>query len=181
MEDDEKNKIGYNAAIQMASSNGNMIWAAFGALIGANAVFVTLIGVVMKLYEDIDLLPILMSLLGIILCVIWFFTISRQFAYTEYWLIYARNLEKKTLAPQVDLLEKGKSYGEGKVIHLEEQHIFMPWFGRVFKVKQLASAVIYLFLVLYILEFILSIKGETTQFSHISKFGIAIYSKLGIL
>lgn len=157
MEQDERWKVGYSGAINMASVEGRVIWSAFQTFMGANAVLVTLAGAAMKIYQDKEWLPILMSLFGIGVCIVWFLTLSRQFSYWSYWIAWAKHLEKKTLAPDVEMFEKGKGYGEGAVVKVAGQDKRMSWFGRVFRVQWLMSAVIFMFIVLYVFELIISI------------------------
>ena len=157
METDERCKIGYSGAIGMASLEGRMIWSAFRTIMGANAILVTLAGAAMKVYHDKKWLLVVMSLFGIMWCIVWFLTLARQFSYWSYWIDWARHLEKQSLAPNVEMFEKGKSYGEGAAVKIAGQDKRMSWFGRVFKVRWLMSTVILMFLVLYVLEIILSL------------------------
>ena len=143
MTKDEKYKIGYSGAISMTSVESTIIWSAFRTLIGANALLVTFVGAAMKLYPDKLWLPIVMSLVGIVVCILWFLTLTRQFSYCNYWIAWAKYLEKKTLAPDVEMFEKGKSYGEGAEVEIGEQNMRMPWFGRWFKVQWLMSGIIF--------------------------------------
>ena len=157
MELNEKYKIGYSGAMDMTSLEGKMIWSAFQALMGANAVVVTLVGAAMKVYQEEEWLPRVMVLFGICVCIIWFLTLTRQFSYYRYWIAWARELERQSLAPQIEMFGKGKEYGEGSGVNLGGQDLRMSWFGRVFRVQWLMSVVIFMFLLLYIFELILSL------------------------
>ena len=151
MSDDEKAKLGYQAAIQMIAYEGQVIWRAFSAMVTANSLIVATGAFLAHLRPGIPALKLL-PILGWILCLCWLLVVARQFGYYRYWFACAKGLEKDHLSPTVLTISAGGEYSKGNTVKLgATEEVRMGWFGRLFKVQWLMYAAIAVFVFLYYL------------------------------
>jgi hypothetical protein len=152
MTTDEKLKTGYQASIALISTSGQMIWTSFSGMISANTALVALSGAILKIFPNLTFGSNILSTLGIIICIGWFFVLRRHFSYYRYWFAWARHLEKIGLSPEVRIISIGKVYGEGGSLEPDANTPILPafgWMGRAFKVETMMSIVIFVFVFIY--------------------------------
>ena len=158
MENEEKLKIGYQGAVQIATMEAQIIWTAFQSLIAANAFLLTLGGVVIKVFPQVAWASIALGIGGVVICLAWLAVSARQFSYFGYWISWARSIEQQTLSPATQMFRLGRTYGEGATVDLPEVGgMQMRWAGKVFKVQQLIAFIIFIFIFMYFLLIWLSI------------------------
>lgn len=154
MDQDEKHKLGYQGALQMVAVEHHTIWATFQSLLAANAVLLTLVGVLIKIFPQYKWAPQILAVAGLFICVAWFFALTRQFSYHRYWHAWARAIEQKTLNPEVRMFQLGRVFGEGASVELPTgDSMRMTWAGRAFKVQWLASSLIIVIALVYAILF----------------------------
>jgi len=162
MEADDKIKAGYQAAVSLICAQGQVIWRAFATLLSANAILATLAGAILKIFPDMIYAPFMIAIGGLLICVAWFFVLRRQFSYYGYWFAWARHFEKDSfLGPEVKITSVGKTYGKGGTIEDDTDLPKLPrfkWTARVFTVESLMVLIIAVFVLIYALVLVASIK-----------------------
>lgn len=158
MTSEERQKIGYEGAMRMVSIEGRIIWSAFQTFLAANAFLVTFAGAVITLHPTFSWIALVMSTLGIAICLAWVLVLARQFCYFRYWIAWARELEERLLkSADVGMLSQGKVYGQGGEVQLQSGSVRMNWASRTFKIEWLMRAIIAIFLTLYVMVLVLSL------------------------
>jgi hypothetical protein len=164
MEADDKVRLGYQGAIALMSYEGQVIWRAFRTLLGVNSIVASLSGVVFAFIPSVSVVGYVLSVLGIAVCIVWYFVLSRQFSYYDYWIAWARHLETTYLSPEVQIMIMGRKYGQGGEEEEASKRLDglarWPWSARPFRVKHLLMLVILLFVVLYVALLILAVLGR---------------------
>ena len=112
MQTDEKLKTGYAGANSMVAAEASVIWSTFNGMVSANAFLIALIGAGLKFFPQVKWGAGALSLAGIFICVAWFLTLKRQFAYFSYWIAWVRSIEQRALSPEVQTLALGRLYGQ---------------------------------------------------------------------
>jgi hypothetical protein len=107
-------QLGYSTAIALMTYEGGLIWSKFNALLVANSV------VVLGITAGAGHLRVLESRLlpagGFVLCVLWFGLTKRAFDNYVYWILTARELEERHLAPTVTTLSRGGALAGGQTV-----------------------------------------------------------------
>ena len=111
--------IGYQMAINIFWYQGEQVWARFNVMLFANSVVLGSIGLVFTSQHELDVLTLLLSITGLLLCAIWFMQMQREAEYSTYYILAARELEEKYLSDPVKTLSRGGLFAEGKPITLE--------------------------------------------------------------
>ena len=151
MSEDDKAKLGYQAAIQMIGYEGQLIWRSFSAMVTANSLVVAAGAFAGSLHPGEPALKLL-PYLGWTLCLCWLLVLTRMFGYFRYWFACARGLEKDYLSPTVRTILGGEEYSKGNTIKIgKTEEIRLGWAGRLFKVQWLMHVVIAVFVFLYYL------------------------------
>lgn len=127
MNQDEKVRLGYQTAMGLIASDGQVIWLAFTALVAANTGLAVIVGAGIKFFPTFLSAGRFLSGVGIIVCLAWILILIRQFRYFAYWFTWARHYEKEFLYPEVQITTIGKTYGEGST---REQKSNVPKFRR---------------------------------------------------
>jgi hypothetical protein len=142
---------GYSAAIALWQYEGNTIWTKFAAMVAANAILLATLGLLVTSghNSDLALLRFAVAGLGIVLCSAWLLMTSRSFGYYKYWILSAREIEKKYLAP-VTIVYSGSKFADGKQVTVDEQDHQLNCLGR-FRINWLTYGVIVGFIVVYVL------------------------------
>jgi len=143
------------------------IWSSFAAILAANAFLLTVGGIVLRMRPHIWWVSATLGIAGILICLAWFFTLKRGFAYFNYYMAWARSIEQKALGDKEGMLVVGKTYGEGAEVEipgvgLQQRRMQMGWSAKVFKVEWLATSIIALFGLFYILLVILAFLSSET-------------------
>ncbi len=146
---DEQAREGYHAAIQLISTDAKAIWDSFRSLLAANTIFVGLAGAVLKLYPQFKELPMILAILGLVVCVAWLLITVRHFDHYKYCYAWARKYEQKALGPG-HIVQAGKTFAEGGSVTVEGVHARMTWASRLFRIEYLMYVVIATFAVVYV-------------------------------
>ena len=158
--DIENARLGYQTAVHLWASQSEQLWGGFNAIVVANSIA---IAAVVLLSERIGWrwgwFPVLiLSIAGILFCVLWLRIIHRHFWYQDYYITQSRELEGG-LAP-VETVQKGKIFEEIQTFVEEKNPLKTRWqeclrsfsaFLATGTVRWFASQLIVLFMVVYLM------------------------------
>jgi hypothetical protein len=157
--DIEDARIGYQIAINLWSSEGEENWARFNVMLVANSVIIAVIGLTITNQPPIPSISIGMSVVGLILCITWFLIMRRGFDYQNYYVMSARELEERFLAPVVKTVSRGGAFAEGQPVIIEiggkPKTLLMSWWSRRSRAKYISEIVIFIFAAIYIFAVLL--------------------------
>lgn len=167
-------QIGYQVAVSLAANEVRAMWSRFSAILTANGIIIGVIGwslnsAITKEEPLLMRIPIVMSIFGIILCILWYFLMARKQQYHLYLIISARELEQDWLNDPIRTLARGarltgdkalKQPPEEVSIKLGPEHktIKMRWWEKV-KTKTACNGVILLFGILYLVSLLSLLLG----------------------
>ena len=135
MEKDDRFKLGYQSALQMGVAASQIIWSSFNSILAANALLLGLGGVILKIFQS-QLVPVIISCLGLIICAAWFCVLKRHFAYQGYYFAVVREIEQSSLAPEIRTFRRGREFGHGAAVIVNHSEPWrMPWAGRIFRIE----------------------------------------------
>lgn len=151
----ENLRCAYSNAVSIWTSEGNSIWNKITAMITANTIMFTTIGIIITASKWNELwmfIPVFCTI-GILLCICWLMIIRRSFIYFNYWIISARNLEKELVG--VDTVNKGKQYSEIiNTIYSEkypsEKKVKLKFYDRI-KIEHIINSILSIFIFTYII------------------------------
>jgi len=157
----ENARVGYEAAIQMWYYYGEVLWQKYNALLVANSIVISAIGLVLKGQDTSLVLCLILPFLGLMLCAMWFLIVERSREYHIYFMLSAREIEEKYLANEVKSLERGARYGKGEQVALrlggEAKPLQMSRWARWLKTRTLSCIVILIFVLIYLFVFVSSV------------------------
>ena len=93
----ENARVGYQVASNLWIYEGGTLWSKFNALLVANSVVLSALGLSMSAASPLRVFSIGMPVVGIILCVMWFLLTERSFRFYKYWIWSAREIEEQYL------------------------------------------------------------------------------------
>lgn len=148
-------QVGYQAAVSLWVSEGNLVWAKFNAFLVANSIVLAIFGLALGTAKVSHAFVIGLPVAGLILCLVWWAQTKRGFDYFTYWILSARELEETCLGEQVRTAARGGDFGAGRPVSLsiggKTQEIRMSRASRALKASIGAYLVIAVFAVLYVL------------------------------
>jgi hypothetical protein len=103
----ENARAGYQAAVSLMAYEGNLVWARYGLMVLVHTIILTAIGLTsgaQQLTRTVTMIGL--SLVGLMLCAVWWRVNDIGFHYFFYWLFAARELEERYLTP-VQTLSRG--------------------------------------------------------------------------
>ncbi len=88
-------KVGYQVAVNLMTAEGSLIWGRFQAMLVANSI---ILGAIVLLLTKgrwlFSLFPLGLSFAGLVLCAMWLLMTARGFDNYNYWIDWAKKLEK---------------------------------------------------------------------------------------
>ncbi len=114
----ETARVGYASAIELYTYEGETIWSRFSAMVIGNSILVAAISQLYISDKKPLLLIIALAFTGILLDITWFVLMTRSFAFQDYWLLAARELEELYLFPPV------QTYANGEILIHPERKSF---------------------------------------------------------
>jgi carbon starvation protein CstA len=145
--------IGYQMAIALWTNQGNQYWARFNAMLVVNGIILAAINLASNQRPQ-PLLTLLLPIAGLLICVIWFILTKREGAYSDCYILSARELEEKYLSDPIKTVSRGGLFAEGKTITVEISgkpiELHMGRLARLLNVKAAAKLTIIIVAVLYI-------------------------------
>jgi len=153
----ENARVGYQAAVNLWTCEGQLIWARFSAMLLANSIIVAVIGIVISADRALPVFSVGMPIAGLILCFVWTLMTKRGFDYYVYWIRSARELEEEFLKDSVKTVSRG-----GKLVDDEEQESErvigggskpprMSWLGSRLRIQSASYLVIVVFAAMYVI------------------------------
>lgn len=110
----ENARVGYSNAIALLAFEGTLVWARYGLMVLVHTIILTAIGLTSGTPQPARAVTLVgLSLVGLVLCVVWWLVNDLGFRYFLYYLFSARELEERYLSPvrtlsKVIFLEHGK-------------------------------------------------------------------------
>lgn len=146
--------VAYQVAIDLWAHAGEEVWDRFNVMLVANSIIIAVIGLAITGQRALPAITVLLPLIGIVLCALWFVMMKRGFDYQVYFILSARELEEKYLADPVSVLSRGAVFANGKAISLEvaggsTTHRMSLW-SRLMTAQRASYAVIIVFVVVYV-------------------------------
>lgn len=103
----ENARAGYHAAVSLMAFEGNLVWARYGLMVLVHTIILTAIGLTSGAPQPARTVTLVgLSLVGLVLCAVWWLVNDIGFRYFFYWLFSARELEERYLGP-VRTLSRG--------------------------------------------------------------------------
>lgn len=96
----ENARVGYNAAVSLMAFEGNLIWTRFGLMVLVHTIILTAVGLTSSTPQPARTITLVaLSLVGLVLCGVWWLVNNIGFRYFFYWTFSARELEERYLRP----------------------------------------------------------------------------------
>lgn len=147
-------QIGYQVAIDLWAHAGEEVWARFNVMLVANSIIIAVIGFAMTGQRAVPAITVLLPVIGIVLCALWFVMMRRAFDYQDYFILSARELEEKYLVDPVRTLSRGAAFSDGKPVSLEVAGASvtrrMSLCSRLMRAKKASYVVVITFVVVYL-------------------------------
>ena len=157
---EEKAPEAYKYAIEMVLNEATILWSSSSAFLIANSILVAVIANILTIKsEDFlfqinpNLILLSVSIIGIIVCILWFFNFNRR---SDYYKFRAAQV-KKFEPPSWELFSGiGEKFTRGEVVHLNGSHFSFSLFSRI-RPRILISSFISLFFIIYAVAFVISL------------------------
>ena len=116
--DEDLLRLAYQASIQLSSSNAEVIWGIFNAMLLANTIVVGAATLTLSAERITPIVPAILAILGLVTSAFWFFLVKRARSYTDYFILAAREMEETYFAPRISLLARGGQFAQGEPVEL---------------------------------------------------------------
>jgi len=154
-------RVGYQAAVDFWTYQGQLNWNRFSVMLVANSVIIAVIGAIFSGQHAPPHITMALCVVGLILCIAWVLLTARGFDHHTFWMLCAWELEEQ-LGDAVKLVSNLYSFNSGNEVTFNratetKQHRL----GRLSKVSSQrwpAYIVIGLVAVVYIAVLIYSIR-----------------------
>jgi amino acid permease len=117
--DEEVARIGYEAALGLWTYQGTLNWNRFNVMLVANSIILAVVGISFTSQHPLPVFTILLPILGLVLCVAWFFLTVRGYDFQTYWALSARELEERYFANTIKTLARAGHFGQGMAVSIE--------------------------------------------------------------
>ena len=146
-------RTGYQVAVSLWIAESSQIWTRVNVMLAANSILIAAIVVLLTAAPGLSLLAMLLSAAGLIVCVVWFIVIKRDFEYLSYLIMSAREIEERYLAP-VETVSRGGALLKNKPVHLviggKPHTRRLSWLARRFRDRTAVYAATAVFVVVYV-------------------------------
>ena len=154
----EDARIGYQVAIGLWTYEGEQNWARFNVMLIANSIIFAILGLVVTSQNPKQSISLVMSIVGTILCVMWFLITKRGFDYQNYYVLSARELEERFFSGVIKTSSRGGTFADGHSVTLDidgkPRTLQMSWWSRRASAGDISLFVILLFTIVYVLAFL---------------------------
>lgn len=106
----ENARIGYQAAIEMWAHCGDEAWSRFNVMLVAHSILIAIAGSALLKDAPLVSLTFVLSAAGIVLSALWAIMMERAFAYQNYFLISARDIEESGGMAPITTISRGKNF-----------------------------------------------------------------------
>lgn len=153
----------YQVAVDLWTYEGNLIWAKFNALLVANGLYLPTYILAQSIANVSRFLLILLPVAGLVVCGAWFLLTKRGFETYVYWVLSARELEKRLPSSPTNVIQRGGAFADGEVVSIEVDHrrrsLRLSPTSRTLTAARIAYAIIGVFAVVYVALVILALLG----------------------
>ncbi|MCE5250269.1 hypothetical protein LLG96_08620 [bacterium] len=157
----EHARVGYQVAVSLWTSESEQTWARFNVMIVANSIILAIIGLVVTSEHAMLSISFVMSIVGIIMCIMWLFITKRGFDYQDYYVNSARELEERFLRHVIKTASRGSIFADGQSVTFEldgkTTKFQMSRCSRIARARFISIVVIFLFIIVYVLALLQSI------------------------
>ena len=145
--------MGYQVAVDLWINQGNQGWSKFNAMLVVNSIIIASIGFVGAGAGQQSSLILALPISGILICAVWYIHVSRDAAYSDYFVMSARELEEKYLSNSVQTISRGGKFAEGENVHIEignnSVDMKMSFLARLLRARGAANWIIVILIFLY--------------------------------
>jgi len=151
----EEARIGYQVAVDLWTYEGEQNWARFNVMLVANSIFIAVLGLAVTGQTRSPSISIVLSIVGLILCIAWFIITKRGFDYQTYYVLSARELEERFLSDMVKTVSRGGTFADGRPISIQidgkPKTLRMSWWSRLARAGSISLTVVLVFAIMYVL------------------------------
>lgn len=178
--------VGYQVAVDLWINEGQQEWAMFNGMLVGNSILIAAITLVITavlgqyldsklstatstlqslavfaiLFMGLPQFSLFLSVLGLLLCGIWFAFERRTSQYSDYWVKCARELEERYLADTLNSISRGGTFAEGGTVTVEisgkPTEMRMSRWSRIIRGKAVPTWVTAVLAIIYVATFSLS-------------------------
>jgi hypothetical protein len=145
--------MGYQVAVDLWMNQGEQAWSKFNSMLVVNSIIIASLGLIGIGSDKQSSIILFLPIFGIFTCILWFIHVRRDAAYSDYFVMSARELEEKYLSNSVKTLSKGGKFAEGEIVTLEiaqrDKDMQMGFWARVLRARSAANWVIVILILLY--------------------------------
>jgi hypothetical protein len=156
----QKAMLGYETAIQLWAAEIQNRMSHYNAMLVANSFILAAIGFLYQTTNFSEPIRFFLSIMGIMLCAIWYLSEKRALEKSIYWLHSATEIEGKYFSAVFTTLNRRIIFHKGKTVTFlfegKIKHLRMKFWGRLFKTKEAFSFIILLIAIIYM--FVLAIE-----------------------
>ena len=106
----ENIRIGYQTAIEMWAHCGDEAWSRFNVMLVAHSILIAIAGSALLRDSPLIYLTFILSAAGLFLSILWGIMMERAFAYQNYFLLSARDIEENGSMAPIETISKGKKF-----------------------------------------------------------------------
>jgi hypothetical protein len=147
----ENARAGYQVAVALWSHLGRLVWSEYNAMLVVNGIVVAAVGITVE--GKLPFPTVGLSIVGLVLCALWFQLLRRGTQHYQPYVAAARELEDKYLGDHVTVISRGNRFAQHEEVTYEIDGkpitLRMPWLGGLASTKVTDSLVIALFAVVY--------------------------------
>jgi hypothetical protein len=159
-EEMENVRVGYQVAVNLWWYFGDLVWAKHNAMLVVNSVVAAAIGIALTSGQSLVILTVGLSVIGLILCALWFQLVKRGLDYLSPYIASARELEEY-LGDPVEIISRGNKFNAHEEVTYqiigadgEPFTAQMSVWGRLLRTGPASYLVIAAFAVVYVLMLI---------------------------
>lgn len=154
-------RVGYQSAVEMWAHCGDEVWARFNVMLIAHSIIVAIGGSALLRTPRLTLLTIVVSIAGFLLCILWAIMMERAFAYQNYYLFKARELEEKGYIEPINAISQGKDFEKIEEVTGLTEGVLLScirkWLHKNVSAQKASYIVIGIFGTIYIILFLLAV------------------------
>jgi len=146
--------VGYQMAISLWIAQGEQGWARFNVMLVTNSVILAAISLAVTSQRPPAVFTLLLPVVGLLFCGVWFVLVRREAAYGYYYILSARELEEKYLSDPIQTVSRGGCFGEGGTVSVEISskpvQLRMSRMARILRARTAANLIIVVIAILYL-------------------------------
>jgi len=158
-------KVGYSCAINLWTLAVQEVWARFIAMVTGNSIIFIAIT---SINDDNSILKIILSIIGILMCIAWFVLTKRTVELADYYIISTREIEEKYFKKYFKTVTRGKKFTDGELVHFnnlnDPNKKQLSLITRKCHSRCIAYFIIFLFFLSYIFISVASLKLKICGF-----------------